>query len=113
MDFVSNGYISGIPLHLPLDSQLAQKSLHHCCKLKLHSDLPIPPPKLVDLRRIEGEAPDLQLHQAILHFPLIHLRDSSLGFPLGKPRHLVVLNLSATFVWQIVGAWEPPNPFVG
>ena len=41
--------------------------------------------------------------------PLIHLRDSSLGFPLGKPRHLVVPNLAATFVWQIVGAWEPPT----
>ena len=74
-----------------------------------NSDLPIPPPKLVDLRRIEGEALDLQLHQAVLHFPLIHLRDSILGFPLGKPRNLVVLNLAATFVWQIVGAWEPPT----
>ena len=77
------------------------------------SDLPISPPKLADLRRIEGEALDPHLHQAVLHFPLIHLRDLSLGFPLGKPRHLVVLNLTATFVWQIVGAWEPPNPFVG
>ena len=27
---------------------------------------------------------------------------------LGKPRHLVVLNLAAAFVWQIVGAWELP-----
>ena len=54
------------------------------------SDL-IPPPKLVDLWRIEGEGPDLLLHQSVLHFPLIHLRDSSLGFPLGKLRHLVVL----------------------
>ena len=43
-------------------------------------DLPIPPPKLVDLRRIEGEGLDLQLHQVVLHFPLIHLRDLSLGF---------------------------------
>src|SRR6185369_6739659 len=53
--------------------------------------LPIPPPNLVDLWRIEGEGPDLHLHQSVLHFPLIHLRDLSLGFPLGKPRHLVVL----------------------
>ena len=52
-------------------------------------DLPIPPPKLVDIRRIEGEGPDLHLHQAVLHFPLIHLRDPLLGFPLGKPSLLL------------------------
>ena len=57
---------------------------HHCCKLKLFSDLPILPPKLVDLWRIEGEALDLQFNQAVLHFPLIHLRDSRLGFSLEK-----------------------------
>ena len=38
-------------------------------------DLSIPPPKLVDFWRIEGEGPDLHLHQAVFHFPLIHLRD--------------------------------------
>ena len=37
--------------------------------------LPIPPPKCVDLWRIEGEGPDLHLHRADFHFPLIHLRD--------------------------------------
>ena len=38
-------------------------------------DLPIPSPKFVDLWRIEGEGPDLHLHRADFHFPLIHLRD--------------------------------------
>ena len=52
-------------------------------------DLSILPPKLVDSWRIEGEGQDLHLHQADLLFPLIHLRDLSLGFPCGKPRHLV------------------------
>ena len=102
-----------IPLHLPPAKELAQKRRSPLLQAQESLDLPIPPPKLVDLWRIEGEGPDLLLHQSVLHFPLIHLRESRLGFPLGKPRHLVVLNLAATFVWQIVGAWEPPNPFVG
>ena len=38
-------------------------------------DLPTPPSKLVYLWRIEGEGPDLHLHQADLHFPLISLED--------------------------------------
>ena len=50
---------------------------------------PLHPNSLI-FGRIEGEGLDLQLHQAVLHFPLIHLRDLSLGFPCGKPRHLVV-----------------------
>ena len=54
-------------------------------------DLPIPPSKLVDLWRIEGEGLDLHLHRAVLHFPLIHLRDHLLGFPLGKPSPLLYL----------------------
>ena len=53
--------------------------------------LPIPPPKLVDSWRIEGEGRDLHLHQADSHVPLIHLRDLSLGLPCGEPRHIVVL----------------------
>ena len=100
-----------VPLYkdmfFPKNTSSPKKRPHHCCKLIPNSDLLIPPPKLVDLRRIEGEAPDLQLHQVVLHFPLIHLRDLTIEFPLGKPRHLVVLNLAATLVWQIVGAWEP------
>ena len=38
-------------------------------------DLPFPPPKFIDLWRIEGEGPDLHLHQAVFYFPLIHVRD--------------------------------------
>ena len=50
--------------------------------------LPILPPKCVDLWRIEGEGPDLHLHQAVLHFPLIHLRDFLPRVSLcRKPRH--------------------------
>ena len=37
-------------------------------------DLSIPPLKFIDLWRIEGEGPDLHLYQAVLHFPLIHLK---------------------------------------
>ena len=41
----------------------------------ISQDLPIPPPKFVDLWRIEGEGPDLHLHRAVFHFPLSLLRD--------------------------------------
>src|SRR5664279_915190 len=69
-------------------------------------DLSILPPKLVDSWRIEGEGQDLHLHQADLLFPLIHLRDLSLGFPCGKPRHLVAyLCVFVTDSWCV---WEPP-----
>ena len=56
-------------------SELVQTLKTTINELTQKLDLPIPPPNLVDLWRIEGEGPDLQLHQAILHFPLIHLRD--------------------------------------
>ena len=45
-------------------------------------DLPIPPPKLAQTLRIEGEGQDLQVYQGDLIFPLIYLRDLCLGFPL-------------------------------
>ena len=70
-------------------------------------DLPIPPPKLVDTWRIEGEAPDLHLHQAVLHFPLIHLRDPLLGFPFGKPS-LILYSLDC-FCDRFVVVREPPT----
>ena len=34
-------------------------------------DLSIPPLKFVDLWRIEGEGPDIHLHQVVSHFPLV------------------------------------------
>ena len=51
----------------------------------IHQDLPIPPPKFIDLWRIGGEGPDLHLHRRDLHFSPIHLGISWLGFPVGKP----------------------------
>ena len=50
--------------------------------------LPIQPPISADLWRIEGGGPDLHLHRAVFHFPLILLRAPLLGFPLGKPSPL-------------------------
>ena len=105
-----NGSISGPPLYK--DPFFFKKG----CPIQFLSppllqssnqlDLSIPPPKLVDLRRIEGEGQDLHLHQPVFHFPLICLRDSCLGFPLGKPRCLVVLTL-IVIVSVAVLIWEP------
>ena len=53
-----------------------------------HLDLLFQPSKVFVLWRIKRGGLDLHLHQRDFHFPLIHLRDLSLGFPCGEPRHL-------------------------
>ena len=57
-------------------------SLLHCCKSSNHIDLPIPPPKLVDLWRIEGEGLDLLFHQTISPLSEGNIFDLDLGVAL-------------------------------
>ena len=68
-------------------------------------DLLTHPPKSLDLLGIEGEATDLQLHQAVLHFPLIHLRA-----PLARVSLETLVRVTAliNLLLVIVTAWEPP-----
>ena len=80
-----------IPVLLPPALKLVQNLSPPFLEAQKSQDLPIRPPKLVDIRRIEGEDPDLQLHQAVLHFPLSLLRAHGLGFPLGEPSPIVDL----------------------
>ena len=54
----------------------------HCCNSSNHIDLPIPPPKLIDLWRIEGEGLDLLFHQTIPPLSEGNLVDHDLGVSL-------------------------------
>jgi len=67
-----NGSFSGRGINTPppSSSQLELLSTIYILSPPLlqsskHQDLPIPPPKLVDLWRIEGEDLDLHLHRAV------------------------------------------------
>ena len=74
-------YKGDLLLHSSLLSPFQRRSPLLEAETPNQVDLLTHPPKLLDLLGIEGEATDLQLHQAVLHFPLIHLRALWLGFP--------------------------------
>ena len=89
--FLVNGQISGGAINTPPPTSGQTSSLILKSTIRASSDLadlPIQPLISADLWRIEGGGPDLHLHQAVFHFPLILLRAPLLGFLLGKPSPL-------------------------
>ena len=62
----------GLPAPFQITSRTPQE--HQLAEPPKLLDLLPHPSKVVDLWGIEGEATDLLRHQAVLHFPLIHLR---------------------------------------
>ena len=81
-----NGLILGRGIYTPPPTSRQGPRLeqehHHCCKSSNHKDLPIPPPKLVDLWRIEGEGLDLLFHQTISPLSEENIFDLDLGVAL-------------------------------
>ena len=76
-------------------------------------DLPHKPLNQAQTWRFKGEDLDLQLHQAVLHFPLIHLRDFVPRVSLcGKPRLLDFL-LVCCCCNRFVVCLRAPNLVVG
>ena len=81
-----NGLILGRGIYTPPPTSRQVPRLeqehHRCCKSSNHIDLPIPPPKLVDLWRIEGEGIDLLFHQTISSLSEGNIFDLDLGVAL-------------------------------
>ena len=105
----ANGQILGGGINTPhslKNSQLSDFLSPTILESSNHQDLPILPPKFIDLWRIGGEGPDLHPHRGDLYFLPIYLGISWLGFPVGKPSSPLLY--SWCYLDLLWSSWEPP-----
>ena len=93
----------GLPAPFQITSRTPQRHIE--AEPPKSPDLLTPPPKALDLRRIEGEGPDLHRHRPEFISPLIWLRG-----PLARVslETLVLVTALINLLLVIVTAWEPP-----